>query len=189
MTALRTVAQDYLRAVGKEREAAVLLLARLLTRPDVVAAHLPVFLDWAASAVGERNSVVTAGVLATVAAVLKHAPRRADVAPFLTHVARLADHPSVTALLATNSLVRKLRIKVSPMTEPSFACGTLMARSLLDRSVPQVLQRLGLAYLPPRLAAWRYQLGTAPPVSPKSTRCAQTTMYVGRAQAGARCAA
>jgi tubulin-specific chaperone D len=112
-TSLRLVGQAYAGAVGREQDAAVQLLARLLTRPDVSATHLPAFTAWANAAVAERRPVLTAGVLATVAALLKHAPRRSDIGgAALPTLAAVADHPAVAALLPSHSLLRKLFIKV-----------------------------------------------------------------------------
>lgn len=114
VTTLRTLAQSYLAAAGKERDAAALLLARLLTRPDVVQPHLGEFAAWAETAIAQRQVLLTASVLSAVAAVLKHAPQRTDVLPMADAALRLASGDPVLALAASNSMVCKMRIKVRP---------------------------------------------------------------------------
>lgn len=42
-----TLGKTYLAATGKEHESAAVMLARLLTRKDTSATHLPKFLEWA----------------------------------------------------------------------------------------------------------------------------------------------
>ena len=89
-----------------------MLLARLLTRPDVVDAELPAFLAWCPEALARRNAILTAGVLSTLAAVIKHAPRRTDVLPHAAALAALANAPDVRVVLASHSLVRVQHTKV-----------------------------------------------------------------------------
>ncbi|KJE94863.1 hypothetical protein, variant 1 [Capsaspora owczarzaki ATCC 30864] len=124
---------------GKPSEAAALVLSRLLTRPDLCEKQLGGVLE---VAIRDLSSSATAGasmshvykligVLALLTSLFQ-AARRADLAHAAPKVmAALETSQQLTT--STNALVIKLCIKLS--------------------------QRLALAQLKPRLAAWRYQRG------------------------------
>ncbi|KAK9846640.1 hypothetical protein WJX81_008203 [Elliptochloris bilobata] len=128
--------QALLSAPGSARDAAARLLGRLLARPDMAAA-LDAFAAWAADALGASGPeavFLVPGVACALAAVCEATPRgqACTLAPLLW--------PSVSRLLdgggpSHGVLARKLGVKLA--------------------------QRLGLAFLPPREAAWRYRRGTA----------------------------
>jgi hypothetical protein len=114
---------------------AALLLARLLTRPDMPAA-LSDFITWQqqalAAAAGPRAVFLLPGVLQTLAHIYKLG-RREQLLQWTPVVWQqlsglLAD--DAASGLASNALARKLAVKLT--------------------------QRLGLVMLPPQLAGWRY---------------------------------
>lgn len=120
---------------GAVREMAALLLARLLTRPDMPAA-LSDFIAWQqqalTAAAGPAAVFLLPGVLQTLAQVYKLGRREQLLqwAPLVWQqlAALLAD--DVASGLASNALARKLAVKLT--------------------------QRVGLVMLPPQLAGWRY---------------------------------
>jgi hypothetical protein len=114
---------------------AALLLARLLTRPDMPQA-LAHFLAWQqtelARASGAAAVFLLPGVLQTLAQVYKLGRRQQllQLTPAVwQQLAALLDQDAASGL-ATNALARKLAVKLA--------------------------QRVGLAMLPPQLAGWRY---------------------------------
>jgi len=155
--ALCDLATEYLRDAGPTREAAAVCLASLLKRPDMEAQQLAKFLTWAegvlmpsekegegeqegrAGAAGtaavaappRRDAFLLLGVLQTLAVLLKAGHRQNLLAflPSLLHCLARLDPRD----FGSQTLNRKLKMKL--------------------------LQRIGLAYLPPRVATWRYQRG------------------------------
>eukprot|EP00041_Stephanoeca_diplocostata_P031627 m.989891 g.989891 ORF g.989891 m.989891 type:complete len:1244 (-) comp23999_c0_seq3:287-4018(-) len=120
----------------KARDAAAILCARLVTRPDLYTALLPEFFAWAkerleTTDVGHVAGMVTlTGVMSALSAVFKLGKRD----ELLPHADELLRHVERCALATcANTLLRKLTAKL--------------------------VQRIGLTFLPPRQAAWRYQRG------------------------------
>ena len=161
--ALCNLAVEYLKDAGPTREAAAVCLAGLLKRPDMEAQQLAKFLTWAegiltpsgeegegseegggrraagaaaaaGAAVGgspQCDTFLLLGVLQTLAVLLKAGHRQNLLAflPSLLHCLARLDPRD----FGSQTLNRKLKMKL--------------------------LHRIGLAYLPPRVAAWRYQRG------------------------------
>ncbi|CAB3999614.1 tubulin-specific chaperone D [Paramuricea clavata] len=130
-------AKVYLNVVDKCRDAAALVIAKFVTRPDVKTRYLPEFLTWSLdylSKIDARTQAGTnkmTGILSTLALLFKHG-KRADL---ITHARTVRETvESCDILTVNNSLLRKLYVKL--------------------------IQRLGLTFLKPRLAAWRYKRGT-----------------------------
>jgi hypothetical protein len=121
---------------------AALLLARLLTRPDMAAA-LADFLQWqqqaVAAAAGPATVFMLPGVLQTLALIFKFGRREQllPLAPQLwQQVAGLlgdegSSSSSSSSVLGSNALARKLAVKL--------------------------VQRIGLVLLPPQLTGWRFR--------------------------------
>jgi hypothetical protein len=114
---------------------AALLLARLLTRPDMPAA-LSDFISWQqqalAGATGPRAVFLLPGVLQTLAQICKLGRREQLLqwTPIVWQQLSMLLADDVASGLASNALARKLAVKLA--------------------------QRLGLVMLPPQLAGWRY---------------------------------
>ena len=153
------VCKMYLRDSGPIRNAAALCLSKLLTRPDMEARHLSEFLVWANSVVAASvpSSMTTAssssssssssskgngvhqgiflstGALETLVLIFKHGHREQMEGriPAVAQCMSLAAEATTMGKASTNQ--RKLTMKLS--------------------------QRVGLQYLPPRIAKWRYQRG------------------------------
>jgi hypothetical protein len=125
------------------RDVGASCLARLLTRPDMEGSHLSSFITWANVKLSESNKIedkstsqfLNVGILSTLSDIFKRGHRSSIVKASIV--------PIVNEALATLSLnmnkkedsmlQRKLRVKLS--------------------------QRIGLSYLPPRIAKWRYKRG------------------------------
>jgi hypothetical protein len=131
-----TCCYRYLAAADKSREAAAIVIARLTTRPDMQKALLPEFLGWARERLGEADPGAVAGMVSLTGVLLALAyvfklGKRAELLP---HAAPLLGHIETNQLSqCPNTLLRKLAAKL--------------------------VHRLGLTFLPPRLAPWRYQRG------------------------------
>ena len=142
------LATEYLRDPGPTREAAAVCLASLLKRPDMETHQLAKFLTWAEGILmppeaeaeaedgggwgGNRcDAFLLLGVLQTLSVLLKagHRHNLLGFLPSLLHCLARLDSRD----FGGQTLNRKLKMKL--------------------------LQRIGLAYLPPRVAAWRYQRG------------------------------
>lgn len=145
---------------------AALLLARLLTRPDMTAA-LSDFISWQqqalAGAQGPQAVFLLPGVLQTLAQVYKLGRREQLLqwAPVVWQQlsALLAD--DTASGLASNTLARKLAVKLT--------------------------QRLGLVMLPPQLAGWRYVRAAedmASNLSAAAPECSGNNGPQGQQQAG-----
>ncbi|UYV63683.1 TBCD [Cordylochernes scorpioides] len=129
--------KSYLMVPDKAQDAAAFLAARFLSRPDMKDAVLPEFLDWAvvrlANISGAESlsaNIMQKGLLHALAQIFKHA-RREDIQPYSSAV--------LTRLLACN-------LSASPYSH-------------VQRMFFKVLQRIGLTFLPARVASWRYQRG------------------------------
>ncbi|KAJ4458133.1 putative Tubulin-specific chaperone D [Paratrimastix pyriformis] len=124
---------------GRTRDGAAMVLTRLLTRADASGQTLEPFLALAqqtlAGATGSQLFLLH-GVLEVLAGLFQQAHRQ-TLLPIagrvLSWVAAAAEGETANPLFAKSNLLRK------------FVC--------------KVMARVGLALLPPRVAAWRYQRG------------------------------
>uniref|UniRef100_S4RVL6 Tubulin-folding cofactor D ARM repeats domain-containing protein n=1 Tax=Petromyzon marinus TaxID=7757 RepID=S4RVL6_PETMA len=131
------VAKTYLVVTDLPRNAAATLVAKFVTRPDVKQKHLPHFMDWSLSALSSmemgtlEQEARADGMLRSLAQMFKHGKRD----DFLPHASVVLQCVVKCRLLeASNTNLRKLSIKL--------------------------VQRIGLTFLKPKLAAWRYQRGS-----------------------------
>ncbi|GAB5356179.1 hypothetical protein AAMO2058_000268800 [Amorphochlora amoebiformis] len=151
--------KKYLKDSGPTREAAAFFLAKLFTRRDLQGASLELsnFASWAfhtlnikpvgdikpvgvrkadndsKTKLGEKADVfLTAGVLQTIAAILKYVPRDC-LRPILTTITHTLLNSNHELVRSRSGVLRKLSMKIS--------------------------QRAAIALLPVKLAPWRYQRG------------------------------
>lgn len=122
---------SFLAAHGRECDGAAALLARLLSRRDVLPLLLPSFLDHLEQSVS-TGAPDCAGCLAAICALLKIGSR-ADLAPYMERICGIA------------GLLRKKNAATSTLRAKLFS---------------KLVQRIGLALLPPRSASWKYARGT-----------------------------
>ncbi|XP_036125871.1 tubulin-specific chaperone D isoform X1 [Molossus molossus] len=129
------IAQSYLVVSDKARDAAAVLVSKFITRPDAKQ-KMADFLDWslctlARSSFQTIEGVITMdGMLQALAQIFKHG-KREDCLPYAATVLKCLDSCRIPD--SNHTLLRKLRVKL--------------------------VQRLGLTFLKPRVAKWRYQRG------------------------------
>ncbi|XP_056642378.1 tubulin-specific chaperone D [Diorhabda sublineata] len=116
----------------KCRDAAAYLSHQFITRSDVKEKHLCSFLDWAKqlSTSNDSNVFVIYGALACVATILKHG-KREDLLPYTRNLLQWV----VNAEFRNNSGAN------------------------IQKLVYKIIQRIGLTFLAPRIATWRYKRG------------------------------
>ncbi|KAI8799511.1 tubulin folding cofactor D C terminal-domain-containing protein [Cladochytrium replicatum] len=128
----------YMDSTGRDYEAAAVFLMRLLTRRDVQA-ELDGFLKWATSDGVQSDDVFQLrGVLYTLCMLYKHGSRQA-ILPTLPNV-----FPVICGEMAASGGSKHEKLRNS---------------ALLRKLVVKITQRMGLCYLKPRVAKWRYQRG------------------------------
>ena len=123
----------YLPVANKNQQAASLLAAKFLTRPEIVKlGHLAEFLDWIAQKLSMDTSTEfgKTGALLALAAIYKHGKRQ-DILQYASSMLRVVTMPKLKE--SKNMQIRKLTIKI--------------------------IQRLGLTFLKAKVATWRYQRG------------------------------
>ncbi|KAF6097553.1 tubulin folding cofactor D [Phyllostomus discolor] len=132
---LRT-AQSYLVVSDKARDAAAVLVSKFITRPDVRQQMMADFLDWSLCTLARASFQTIEGVIAmdgtlqALAQIFKHG-KREDCLPYAATVLEHLDRCGLPD--SSHTLLRKLGVKL--------------------------VQRLGLTFLKPRVAKWRYQRG------------------------------
>nr|XP_037849705.1 tubulin-specific chaperone D isoform X4 [Chlorocebus sabaeus] len=134
MDRILQIAESYLIVSDKARDAAAVLMSRFITRPDVKRSKMAEFLDWslcnlASSSFQTLQGVITMdGMLQALAQIFKHG-KREDCLPYAATVLRCLDDCKLPE--SNQTLLRKLGVKL--------------------------VQRLGLTFLKPRVAAWSFQ--------------------------------
>ncbi|KAI1884351.1 hypothetical protein AGOR_G00225520 [Albula goreensis] len=137
MDRILAVAKSYLTVSDKSRDAASMLVSKFVTRPDVKLKRLGDFLDWSLTAMSQASdltmegTVVLDGVLQSLAQLFKHG-KREDFLQYALTVLQCLDKRRLSE--SNQAMLRKLGVKL--------------------------VQRLGLTFLKPRLAKWRYQRGS-----------------------------
>lgn len=136
MDRILSVAKSFLRVSDKSRDAASVLVSKFVTRPDVKQKHLGNFLDWCLTTISQASeltmegTVALDGALQSLAQLFKHG-KRDDFLQYAPTVFQCLHQKKIAE--SNQATLRKLRVKV--------------------------VQRLGLTFLKPRLAKWRYQRG------------------------------
>uniref|UniRef100_A0A5F8HJD6 Tubulin-specific chaperone D n=1 Tax=Monodelphis domestica TaxID=13616 RepID=A0A5F8HJD6_MONDO len=114
----------------------VVFLDRFITRPDVKKKKMADFLDWTLLTLSKSSfqtmegTIIMDGMLQALAQVFKHGTRESCL-PYASTVLECLDKCKLSE--SNHTLLRKLGVKL--------------------------VQRLGLTFLKPRLAKWRYQRG------------------------------
>ncbi|XP_002723088.2 tubulin-specific chaperone D isoform X1 [Oryctolagus cuniculus] len=130
------IAESYLVVSDKARDAAAVLVSKFITRPDVKQKKMASFLDWSLRTLAGASFhtidgvIAVDGMLQALAQIFKHG-KREDCLPYAATVLACLD--SCRLPESNQTLLRKLGVKL--------------------------VQRLGLTFLKPKVAAWRYQRG------------------------------
>ncbi|XP_037593059.1 tubulin-specific chaperone D isoform X4 [Cebus imitator] len=134
MDRILQIAESYLVVGDKARDGAAVLVSRFITRPDVKHSKMAGFLDWslcnlARSSFQNVEGVITMdGMLQALAQIFKHG-KREDCLPYAATVLSCLDGCRLPE--SNQTLLRKLGVKL--------------------------VQRLGLTFLKPKVAAWSFQ--------------------------------
>uniref|UniRef100_A0A672MDV1 Tubulin-specific chaperone D n=1 Tax=Sinocyclocheilus grahami TaxID=75366 RepID=A0A672MDV1_SINGR len=137
MDRILAVAKSFLRVSDKSRDAASVLVSKFVTRPDVKQKRLGDFLDWCLTTISQTSEVTMEGTvtldgaLQSLAQLFKHG-KRDDFLQYAPTVLQCLNQKRIAE--SNQATLRKLGVKV--------------------------VQRLGLTFLKPRLAKWRYQRGS-----------------------------
>ncbi|XP_038158483.1 tubulin-specific chaperone D [Cyprinodon tularosa] len=137
MERILAIAKTYLQVSDSPRDAASVLVSKFMTRPDVKQKCLGGFLDWSLTTVSQTDPLsmmgimVLDGVLQSLAKLFKHG-KRDDLLQYAPTVLRCLEEKHLTD--SSEAKLRKINVKL--------------------------IQRLGLTFLKPRVAAWRYQRGS-----------------------------
>ncbi|XP_053707339.1 tubulin-specific chaperone D [Synchiropus splendidus] len=130
MERILALAKLYLGVVDSSVDAASVLISKFMTRPDVKLKHLCDFVDWSLAAISATSDLM-AGTLQALAKMFKHG-KREDLLPYAPKVLQCLKEKNLSE--SSEARLRKLGSKL--------------------------VQRLGMTFLKPRLATWRYQRGS-----------------------------
>ncbi|NXU08025.1 TBCD protein, partial [Pardalotus punctatus] len=136
MDRILEIAKCYLVVSDKARDAAAVLVSKFIVRPDVRQSRMADFLDWVLSMLSRSSSqtmegtVIVNGMLQALAQLFKHG-KREDCLPYAATVLECLDNCKLSE--SNQMVLRKLGMKL--------------------------VQRLGLTFVKPKVAKWRYQRG------------------------------
>ncbi|NXH55710.1 TBCD protein, partial [Rhabdornis inornatus] len=136
MDRILEIAKCYLVVSDKARDAAAVLVSKFIVRPDVRQSRMADFLDWVLSMLSKSSSqtmegtVIVNGMLQALAQLFKHG-KREDCLPYASTVLECLDNCKLSE--SNQMVLRKLGMKL--------------------------VQRLGLTFVKPKVAKWRYQRG------------------------------
>lgn len=131
MERILNVCKKYVAEATKAQDMAFYVSAIYLTRPDVKEAFLPGYIQWAHEVLLKENAQFKKGVISTLAGVFKHGQRE-----------QMMDY-------AHTVLRTILTVKFHP--------SELL---IVKKPIVKLIQRIGLTFLKPRIATWRYQRGS-----------------------------
>ncbi|KAM7387217.1 hypothetical protein PAMA_009704 [Pampus argenteus] len=137
MDRILAIAKSYLVVSDSPRDAASVLVSKFMTRPDVKQKCLGDFLGWSLTTISEtkdqsmRDIMVLDGALQSLAKLFKHG-KRDDLLQYAPTILQCLEQKHLSE--SSQAMLRRLGVKL--------------------------IQRLGLTFLKPRLATWRYQRGS-----------------------------
>lgn len=137
MDQILEIAKSYLLVSDKARDAAGVLVSKFVARPDVRQKRMADFLDWSLATLSKASyltiegTIAMDGILQALAQLFKHG-KREDCIPYAATVLNALDNCKLCD--SNQTVLRKLGVKL--------------------------VQRLGLTFLKPKVANWRYQRGS-----------------------------
>ena len=176
VSSILNISKGYLSDAGPTRVAAATCLASILKRPDMEATHLHNFLDWCSTCLSIRvenmsGSSQDDGVGGKHISFQKNHMDSSSETNNTTSTTRTISKPEVTVFLVSGILQtlanlykaghRSKLLQFTPMIFPSLLALNKDPnnQTLLRKLITKLFQRIGLVFLPPRLAKWRYQRG------------------------------
>jgi len=139
---------SYLRLPGKEREAAALVLARLMLREDVFRSHLLAFVEKCLEhlrAAGEHDLFMATGIAQVLCIILELArPAQLQSVLPLLHQALLETSrlPYISASISLRKLRAKLAGRVALITPVHSECSTAGEDEQVPESIESIVQDL-----------------------------------------------
>ncbi|XP_050312705.1 tubulin-specific chaperone D [Anthonomus grandis grandis] len=145
------IIKTYAVVPDKCRDAAAFLSYKFINRNDVKEKHLSSFIEWVfdKSLSKDSNVFIKYGTLACIAMIIKHG-KREDI---LQHAPKIL------------SWIINSEFKESSGTS-------------VQKLVYKIVQRIGLTFLPPRLASWRYQRGNRSLAANLSAAAGDLSSYI-----------
>ncbi len=156
---IMSLCREFLSSPGATREMAAVLAGRMVTRPDMHAA-LTEFVDWGVAAMKtalnpcSNNSNTNSSNTAADANIVYDSSK---VVVFLL--------PGVTLAFATIFKIGKretllpVALLVLPVAVELLSSNAASTNALVRKLAVKLIQRAGIAFLPQRVAPWRYQHG------------------------------
>uniref|UniRef100_A0A8C2ZQL7 Tubulin-specific chaperone D n=1 Tax=Cyclopterus lumpus TaxID=8103 RepID=A0A8C2ZQL7_CYCLU len=132
MDRILAIAKSYLLVSGSPRDAASVLVSKFMTRPDVILKCLGGFLDWSLTTISQTNDQSMRNIMVLDGALIP------------------TDTIDVFYLFPAPAILQCLEQKHLPES----------SQAMLRKLGVKLIQRLGLTFLKPRLAIWRYQRGS-----------------------------
>ena len=162
---LVTACQTCLCEASSVRVAAALCVSRLLSRPDMDRDHLLSYCEWATRALtlcagaGSSSDFAVCAIaqLGLPTASVSAATRGFLAAGALQSIVEVAKHGHREA--TTGVLTEALRVTLALASVGGAGTGLFKGSPLLRKLLVKLAARTALSYLPPRVAAWRYQRG------------------------------
>lgn len=142
VTRIVMVCKRHLADTGPTREAAAVCISSLLTRPDMESSHLTEFMAWSMSLLNQWA-----------------------VQPSADRSALTIQYFEVLGVLQSVFRIFKLghRLKLLPFCQPLLVyCSGLChvtSQTAARKLLTKLVQRIGMNFLPPRVASWRYMRG------------------------------
>uniref|UniRef100_A0A671YZX4 Tubulin-specific chaperone D n=1 Tax=Sparus aurata TaxID=8175 RepID=A0A671YZX4_SPAAU len=131
MDRILAIAKSYLLVSDCSRDAASVLISKFMTRPDVKQKHLGDFLDWNLTTISQTSDQSMRDIMVLDGALQSLVTK---------HTLPIALKPVMLHCLEQKQLSES-------------------SQAMLRKLCVKLIQRLGLTFLKPRLAAWRYQRG------------------------------
>eukprot|EP00833_Pecoramyces_ruminatium_P018099 jgi/Orpsp1_1/1192131/evm.model.d7180000090794.1 len=126
------ISKDLMGSAGKEQEGAALLISRMLLRKDLHQTELPKYINWSIEQLNSTDNIfLRKGILISLCTIYKQGLR--DYILPLANDTLPVIHLFDDDRFNNNSLLKKLLIKLA--------------------------QRIGLCFLKPKIAKWRYKRG------------------------------
>uniref|UniRef100_A0A4W6G040 Tubulin-specific chaperone D n=1 Tax=Lates calcarifer TaxID=8187 RepID=A0A4W6G040_LATCA len=132
MDRILAIAKSYLVVSDSPRDAASVLVSKFMTRPDVKQKRLGDFLDWSLTTISQTNDQSMRDIMVLDGALQSLLVLHARLSVCTPTILQCLEQKRLSE--SSQAMLRKLGVKL--------------------------IQRLGLTFLKPRLAAWRYQRGS-----------------------------
>jgi len=156
ISSMLQICKSHLHDSGSTRDVACMTLSALLSRPDLEETELEDFVQWSNSILEEHLSGTDQNNLSSIFLLLGVVQTLASIFKTGSRSNLMQRHLRCIELLWEKAIL--VAEKSSPTSQDGMGNttgGTLLLRKFLVK----LFARVGCAYLPPRIANWRYQRG------------------------------